>query len=193
MTALATLIDDLLDEVETDLRHYEYLLDPVRIPAEFIEELGHLLSAGVVSSDTDLQKRQKVATAVAAHKRRCSFNLDAKPKIDIICGGNSSVVHSYSGGDWIEASDDSFPTAYYWATIAGDDSDSELGLILVGSGFEIVVAGNVYIDVDNAALSADDQARLEFAMQDIVPAYMYVHFGYFDITGAFVEYFVMGT
>jgi hypothetical protein len=45
--------------------------------------------------------------------------------------------------------------------------------------------------VDNPALSAEDQERIKLDMADIVPAYMLVHFGYFDGAGVFVEYFVL--
>ena len=83
------------------------------------------------------------------------------------------------------------PTAYYWAALGADGIDDDLGISLIGSGLEIEVAGNIYIDVDNAVLTAGEQEQIRVAMLDIVPAYMKVHFGYLDGTGTFIEYFLM--
>jgi len=164
----------------------------MRIPAAFLDNLGYYLNAGIQPQDSDTEKRQKIVRAVQSHKRRGSFNLDAKPKIDLICGGNSVIIRSFDKDDWILVGDGLTPTAYYWTAMGADGIDDDLGISLIGDGMEIEVAGNIYIDVDNNSLSVADQARLELEMQDIVSAYMYIHFGYVNLSGHFIEYFVMG-
>ena len=78
------------------------------------------------------------------------------------------------------------------AAMGADGIDDELGISLIGSGLEVQVAGNIYIDVDNNSLTADEQESIRLDLLDIVPAYMYVHIGYENVSGQFIEYFVMG-
>lgn len=192
LNAYTSKLDSILADLKADTIGLNDLIDPMKIPAELIVELGYLLNAGIKDQDSETERRQKVAGAVSAHKRRGSFNLDAKPKIDLICGGNSVIIRSFDKDDWILVGDGLTPTAYYWAAMGVDGIDDDLGISLIGEGTEIEVAGNIYIDVDNSTLSAADQAKLELEMEDIVPAYMYVHFGYLNVSGQFIEYFVMG-
>jgi hypothetical protein len=167
------------------------LCDPVKIPYDLISELGYLLNAGIKEYDPEANRRDKVAKAVQGHKRRGSFNLDAKPKIDLIAGGDSQIFRAVDSDDWILVGDASTPSTSYWATMGSDGIDLNLGLSLIGEGNEVEVAGNIYIDVDNSSLTAQEQEQLRNDMLDIVPDYMYVHFGYISGT-QFVEYFVMG-
>ena len=191
LTAYTTKLDEIIAYLKADTIGLNDLIDPMKIPATLIVELGYLLNAGIKDQDSETDRRYKVVNAVAAHKRRGSFNLDAKPKIDLVCGGDCSIIRSFDKDDWILVGDGLTPTAYYWAAMGCDGIDDDLGISLIGEGTEIEVAFNVYIDVDNAVLSAADQARLELEMEDIAPAYMYIHFGY--LTGTvFTEYFVMG-
>ncbi len=192
LNAYTSKFDSILEDLKNDTLGLNDLIDPMKIPAALISELGFLLNAGIQDQDSETDRRVKVATAVAAHKRRGSFNLDAKPKIDLICGGDSVIIRSFDKDDWILTGDGLTPSAYYWGAMGTDGIDDDLGISLIGEGTEIEVAGNIYIDVDNSSLSAADQTRLELEMQDIVPAYMYVHFGYVNISGQFIEYFVMG-
>jgi len=192
LLAFISKIDSIIQDLKDDTLSLNTFIDPMRIPSAFLDNLGYYLNAGIQSQDTETEKRQKIAGAVEGHKRRGSFNLDAKPKIDLICGGNSVIIRSFDKDDWILVGDGLTPTAYYWAAMGADGIDDDLGISLIGSGLEIEVAGNIYIDVDNSTLSAADQDRLELEMQDIVPGYMYVHFGYVNVSGQFIEYFVMG-
>ena len=192
MLAFIAKFNSIIADLAGDTLGLNDLIDPMKIPADLIVELGTLLNAGIKDQDSETDRRKKVAGAVSAHKRRGSFNLDAKPKIDLICGGNSQIIRSYDKDDWILVGDGLTPSAYYWAAMGADGIDDDLGISLIGSGLEIEVAGNIYIDVDNSTLSAADQARLELEMEDIVPAYMFIHFGYLNVSGQFIEYFVMG-
>lgn len=188
----ASKFNSILADLKADTLGLNTLIDPHRIPAALIAELGYYLNAGIQDQDSEADRRYKVATAVQGHKRRGSFNLDAKPKIDLICGGDSAIIRSFGKDDWILVGDGLTPAAYYWAAMGCDGIDDDLGISLIGEGTEIEVWGNIYIDVDNNALSAADQTKLELAMQDIVPAYFWVHFGYISGTGQFIEYFYMG-
>jgi len=192
LSAYTTKLDEIIAYLKADIIGINDFIDPMKIPAALIVELGYLLNAGIKDQDSETDRRKKVAGAIAAHKRRGSFNLDAKPKIDLVCGGDSVIIRSFDKDDWILVGDGLTPAAYYWAAMGCDGIDDDLGISLIGEGTEIEVAFNVYIDVDNAALSAADQAKLELEMEDIAPAYMYVHFGYVNVGSQFIEYFVMG-
>jgi phage tail-like protein len=191
LTALTDYLDSLLLSIHNDIIGLNYLLDPVRCPEQLIIYLGQYLNAGIKQSDTEAQKRYKCAKAVETHKKRGSWEEDAKIKVDIICGGDSSIIRSFDLDDWILVGDGLTPSAYYWAALGCDGIDDDLGISLIGSGYEIEVAGNIFIDVDNNSLSAGDQASLQEDMIDVVPGYCYVHFGYVDGSGDFIEYFVM--
>ena len=192
LNAFTAKLNSILTDLKSDTLGIQTLIDSMRIPAALIKELGYMLNAGIQDQDSEYDRRYKVVNAVAAHKRRGSFNLDAKPKIDLICLGDSVIIRSFDKDDWILVGDGLTPAAYYWAAMGCDGIDGDLGISLIGEGTEIEIWGNIYIDVDNNALSAADQTKLELEMQDIVPAYFYVHFGYVNALGQFIEYFVMG-
>lgn len=191
LTAFADKHDSIINGISEDILGLNHLMNPLRIPAGLIEHLGFFLNAGLLPFDSESIKRSKVAKAVQSHKRRGSFNLDAKPKIDDLAGGDSQLIKSVGGDDWILAGDGETPSAFYWSALGVDGVDTDLGIALVGGGDEIEIAGNIFIDVDNSSLSSDEQEQLRVTMLDIVPAYYKVHFGYLS-AGAFVEYFVMG-
>ena len=191
LLSFISTVDSILDELKLETISLNDLIDPMKIPSGLLDNLGYYLSAGLVSTDSETIKRQKIATAIQGHKRRGSFNLDAKPKIDAIAAGDSVIIRSFDKDDWILVGDGLTPTAYYRAALGADGIDEDLGISLIGEGLEIEVAGNIYIDVDNMALTAGEQEQIRVAMLDIVPAYMKVHFGYLDGFGSFIEYFLM--
>jgi hypothetical protein len=192
LAALTDLIDRYLGYWRDDLLGYETLIDPVRCPANLLNELGYFLNAGIFPQDDENQRRTKIAHAVSGHKRRGSFVYDAKPKIDAIAGGNSSIIHTSGLDDFILVGDGTEPTAFYWAALGCDGLDDGLGISLVGAGTEMEVAGNVYIDVDNPTLTATEIQQLVDELEfDIAPVYYYVHLGYIA-AGIFVEYTRIG-
>jgi phage tail-like protein len=190
LTAFANKVDSILAYLKSDTLGLNTLIDPMRIHSGLLENLGFFLNAGLNPEDSEAEKRYKIAKAVETHKKRGSFNDDAKLKIDLIAGGNSSIIRSFDKDDWILVGDGNESSAYYWAVMGCDGIDGQ-GISLIGAGNEIEVAGNIYIDVDNAALGAADQESIRLAMLDIVPAYFAVHFGYVNVGGQFIEYFVM--
>jgi hypothetical protein len=193
LTAFSNKIDELLTSFESDTLGLNTFIDPFRCPLSVLTELGYLLNAGLKSNDTERQKRIKVATAVLGHKRRGSFQEDAKPKIDNIAGGDSQIFRSTVSGDWILGGDgEVIPSGSYWGTMAGDATDDDLGLLLIGDGTELEVAGNIYIDVDNNSLNANEVQQIVDELQDdIVPAYFRVYIGYVNISGQFIIYDVI--
>jgi len=193
LIAFANKIDELMDSFESDTLGLNTFIDPFRCPVIVLDELGYLLNAGLKNSDTERQKRIKIATAVQGHKKRGSFQYDAKPKIDNIAGGDSQIFRSTVSGDWILGGDGyTIPSDSYWGTMAGDASDDDLGLLLIGDGTELEVAGNIYIDVDNNSLTATEiQQIVDELSKDIVPAYFRVFLGYINGSGIFVVYDVI--
>lgn len=190
LTAFADKIDEIIESLKSDTIGLNDLIDPVKCPAILLDKLGYFLNANIKEQDTERQKRIKIATAVEGHKKRGSFEFDAKPKIDAIAGGDSSIITEIGGDDWILVGDGLTPSAYYWATLGADGIDTDYGLALIGGGDEIEIAGNIYIDVDNSSLTASEQEQIELEMEDIVPAYYKVFFGYIS-AGLFVLYFIM--
>ena len=86
---LATKADEHLEDWKADICNLSELIDPARIPAMFLDELGYYLNADLLPTDSERTKREKVWGAVEAHKRRGSWTADIKPKIDAIVGGNA--------------------------------------------------------------------------------------------------------
>ncbi len=187
--ALAAKIDALLTEWKADLVGILCLRWPERIPAALIPEAAHMLGARLLAFDDERTRRKKLRSAVAGHKERSLWFADAKPDVDSICGGDATIYTQIDQDDWIQC-DGTEPASVYWAALGYDGADTHLGIALIGEGIEVEISGNVYVNVDNAALSAADQVRLRETAEEWVPAYMKVHFGY--LTGlAFTEYFLM--
>lgn len=193
LTAFADKMDELLESFKSDTLGLNDIINPFKIPSILIEELGYYLNAGLKQTDTDRQKRIKVATAVQGHKRRSTFKFDAKPKIDAIAGGDSQVIKSTDSDDWIMGGDGvTIPTAFYWASMGSDGIDSDLGISLIGEGTEIEIAGNIYINVDNSSLTVNEiQQIVDELEDDIAPAYYRIFIGYLDLSGAFIVYAVI--
>lgn len=191
LTAFTNKFQEIIDSIQTDIIDLNTLVDPLKINANFLTVLGNYLNAGINSSDDENTKRVKIAKAVQGHKVRGSWVFDAKPKIDAIAGGDAQLLSGTGTGEWMLVGDGETPSAYYWATLGGDGIDDELGLFLLGAGDEIEIAGNVYIDTDNNALTAEEQENIRLSLLDIVAAFYKVHVGYVDGSGLFVEYFVM--
>lgn len=192
LLAFVSKIDSIVEDIKADIVNMSNFKIPEIMPSFMLDDVGEYLQAGINQHNDDRTKRQKISIAVLGHKRRGSFNYDAKPKIDIIAGGNSQIFRSFDKDDWILVGDGLSPSAYYWSALGVDGVDDELGISLIGEGTEIEVAGNIYIDVDNSTLTLSEQEALRLTLQDIIPAYFYVHIGYLDGVGVFVEYFVLG-
>lgn len=71
---------------------------------------------------------------------------------------------------------------------AGTTGNIEFGIDLAGSGDEIEIAGNIYIDVDNKILTYDEVEQIKLSLADVVPSYYRIFLGYFNISGQFIVY-----
>lgn len=188
LDALVTKADEHITDWENDVKQIAWLLDPVRAPTKFLNELGNLVNAGILAGDSDSVKRSKIATAVESHRHRGSFVFDAKPKIDAIAGGDSSIYMVIGTDEWIIVGDGSTPTAFYWAALGVDDVDADLGITISGQEeTDLTIAGNIAIDIDNSGLTADEVEQIKLALADVVPAYYQVLIGYVS-AGMFVIY-----
>lgn len=187
--ALVDKLDEYIGDWKEETNLMQNSNNPVLCPQSMLEELGYQISANLLNTDTDRQKRVKILNAVKGHKKRSSFNLDAKIKIDAIAGGNSKIIRGITSDDWILCGDVIVPTSYYWATMGCDGIDDDYGLSLIGDGYEIELSGNVYIDVDNDSLTTSQIAQIRLELEnDVAPAYMRIFIGYVNISGVFIIY-----
>lgn len=188
-------VDSLIREMSDEILEMYWFKLAERCPSDFLEELGFWLNAGLFQTDSELTKRRKIKEAVVGHKRRGSWNNDAKPKVDSITGYDAAIFRSVDSDDSIEmgqlsTEDDTL----YWSTESGKDgSDDDLGTWEVGDFTEYVVAGNISIDchegVHTAVLTSAQIEQIVVELEfDIVPGYMDIYLGYIDTTGAFIVY-----
>lgn len=189
LLALTGKMDGLLEAWGIETKELQHLYDPGRAHAAALAELEFMFQADFKGYETEREKRQKISFAVKGHKSRGLWQEDAKPKIDAIAGGDAQIFRGFSGDDWILVGDGLTPAAYYWAALGADGVDDELGIALIGSGDEVEVAGNIYIDVDNDSLTAQEVKNMVQELEaDVVPAYIRVILGYVNVVGQFIEY-----
>jgi hypothetical protein len=162
-----------------------------RTPNKFLDSLGDLLYAYFEDLDDDRTKRAKLKAAIPRHKERGTFTYDIGPKIDSIAGGDS-YVYSNSFQTWINdfvlLSGD--PAEGYDSHDFSllDSGEEDYGMILLaGSDPYFEVAGNVFIDVDNASLTAQDIIDIKELLNDSIAAYLRIFLGYLS-GGNFIVY-----
>jgi len=189
LLALTGKMDELIGAWGSETKELQHLYDPARAQEAALEELGFMFQAGFKGYETEREKRQKIGFAVRGHKSRGLWQEDAKPKIDAIAGGDAQILKGFSGDDWILVGDGLTPPAYYWASLGADGIDDDLGIALIGAGDEVEIAGNIYIDVDNDSLTAQEVENMVQELEtDVVPAYIRVILGYVNVAGQFIEY-----
>jgi hypothetical protein len=188
LNAFITETDDIINGIKDDIKTLNDMHIIEKTPAIMLNELGLYLNAGIRSGDSDRDKRIKIINAVAGHKVRGSFNLDAKPKIDLIAGGDSKIIRSFDKDDFIFAGDGLTPDDYYWAVLGTDGIDDGQGISLIGEGDEIEIAGTIYIDADNDSLTEAQLDEIELDLEDVIPAYYRVFLGYINVSNQFIIY-----
>ncbi len=189
LTALSDKADTHLEEWKADILDFKQFPDPLSIRSGLVDDLGELVAAELLDTDSDTIKRGKIAKAVEGHKVRGTFAFDIKLKIDTIVGGDSSIVTGIGLDDWVMSGDGINPPAgSFWAGMGGDGVlTDDYGIRLVGNGSESVVPGIVEIDVDDNALSAAVVLQIVESIENSVAAYMRVFLGAFT-AGVFVRY-----
>lgn len=179
--ALVAKLDELILRWEASGLGIADLNSPEKCPEQFLSELGYLLNAGIDESDSEQEKRVKVATAVASHKIRGSWTKDAKPKIDAITGTDTELVKPTDSAEWVWFDDGGLPYTEKWGVWDGGIPGDEYGLLFLSNGNEMEIKGNVYIDLKTSGLSAAQiQAIRDEIEADVVPAYFRVFLGYFS-------------
>lgn len=194
MQALINVLQADIDDLENELQNLLYMHDAVRCPELLLNYLGYFVNASIRKEDTELQKRKKIKYAIQSHKKRGTWNDDAKIRIDIITGYSAVIVRAIDSADWIMLGHQATDPNYYWATFGRDDgTDDSLGIDLIGEGTEINIAGNIYIDchegINVATLTAETIAKIvDEIKDDIVPAYYRVYLGYINVSNQFIVY-----
>lgn len=178
--------NSLINSVLTEIIDLSYLRDPARIPQAILKEVGNLLSAGILPSDSERTKRQKIYNAIQTHKYRGTWANDVKITIDSIVGGDSKLFGGFDNSDFILMAGESIDPDYYWATLGVDGIDLDLGIDLVSGESETVITGVFEIDVDSNSLTSEEVENLKFALIDKIPVYFIVFLGYDN--GGFVQY-----
>lgn len=187
LIAFANKMDGILTYLKEDTLGINTLIDPLKISQLLLDELGYHLNAGINEEDSDYEKRSKVRYAIQSHKNRGLWKLDVKPKIDNVAGGNSSLYGSAEEGTWRLIGDGTQPSNYLQASLGGDGINTEWGLRLGGSGFDMWDKGIVRIDTDNSTLTFNEVEQIKLNIFDSVPAYFRVFLGYIS-SGVFVSY-----
>lgn len=192
ITALKGKINSIFLAINTDIDTINTFKDVIACPAQFLVEIGLMLNAGINYMDSEIIKRRKILSAIESHKKRGTWEDDAKLRIDAITGYDARITTSVDSSDWIMLGGSDDPD-YYWGTMGVDGIDNSLGLDLIGVGTEIVISGNIYIDchygILTSTLTAEQIAQIVMELEfDVVPAYMRIYLGYYDAVGAFNVY-----
>lgn len=200
LTALSSKTDTHLDEWTEDVFCLEKIIDPVMMPEYLLDDVGTYLNAGLLNTDTERIKRQKIWNAVKNHRFRGTWVFDVKPTIDIIIGGDSQIFGSADNSDFILLGQEEGDPDFFWGTMGIDGINDELGIDLVGDGTELTATGIILIDIDLPTGTTDnknttdgqeknttdaqvkavvtfDISNLIFALEDKIPTYLRVILG----------------
>lgn len=210
LIAFADKMDEIIDSTYQEIIDLSTFIDPVRMPSLILNDMGDYLNAGILNTDTERTKRQKISIAIQSHKLRGTWKYDVKPTIDSIIGDDAQLFGSSGdSSDFIVLGQESDDPDFYWGTIGIDGIDNELGLDVVGEGNELVLAGIFLIDVgigDNSLeekITSDGETKvttdneikvvytvdveaLKVALEDKIPDYFRVFLGYTDNSGDFI-------
>ena len=179
--ALATFMDALIDSIQQEIIDFCNTYDVARMPSNILDEVGYYLSADLQELDTDRVKREKVVRAVQGHRRRGSWTLDAKPKIDTIIGGNAQLVKVdlATSNDFIITGSGDLATEpdNLWSVVGGDSAASAYGMPIIGAGNEKFLAGVIRIDIDNDTATSEQLENIRLTLADVVAVYFIVLYG----------------
>lgn len=187
--ALIDFLNNFSDEILQDILGILYFKYPERTAISTLSGWENYFSVTYATAKTERQRRIAISNAVRDQKNRGLWKAHIKIIIDTIAGGDSQIIEAGNTADWILGGDGvTIPTNSYYATLGIDGIDDQLGIDLLGEGNEIEIIGNIYIDVDNSALTQDqiDEMVAEIT-NDIIPAYFIINLGYIS-GGNFVPY-----
>jgi phage tail-like protein len=193
MIALASRMDILFGEVEASIIAMRDRNSPEACPSQLLDELAYELAAGVLTTDSDATKRRKIATAVQVQKVRGTWEYSAKAVIDSIVMPLGSLGATLwtswdTSAAWLLRANLAVEPLNFMASMGTDGVTANLGILLIGSGYEFEIAGNVYVDLGISTLTAEQVAQVIAAIaNEIVPAYFRVTLGYVT-AGQFTAY-----
>jgi len=192
-TSLTSKIDSHVLAWEKDVQIALYQTDSARMPSQFLEEEGWLLQAGILPSDSDRTKRQKIAGAQLAHSRRGTWQYDVEPKIFSVTGIAPVLFLGWEWDWWIRSGGNPYPPTAYWSIRGGNNDSMSTGMIRYGNGNENILGTVIFIDLGSSTLTADQISAIITALTNTqnglesMPAYFRVYLGY--TTGqVFTEY-----
>ena len=178
--AFIDYVDNLFTLVKKETTDLKYFYTVELIPDIFLDTIGNQFAAGILSSDTEKQKRIKILNAIAGHKKRSLWEDDIKIRIDSITGLNASLYTVIGDDDSIFTGDGLTPAAFYWSTMGCDGVDDDLGEALIGDGTEVNISGNIYIDLGgNVSSDILDQIEENISIVNkLIPSYFVIYLGY---------------
>ena len=178
--AFIDYVDNLFTLVKKETTDLKYFYTVELIPDVFLDTIGSQFAAGILSSDTEKQKRIKILNAIAGHKKRSLWEDDIKIRIDSITGLDASLYTVIGDDDSIFTGDGLTPAAFYWSTMGCDGVDDDLGEALIGDGTEVNITGNIYIDLGgNVSSDILDQIEENIStINKLIPAYFIIYLGY---------------
>jgi len=182
--AFIDYVDNLFTLVKKETTDLKYFYTVELIPDVFLDTIGNQFAAGILSSDTEKQKRIKILNAIAGHKKRSLWEDDIKIRIDSITGLDASLYTVIGDDDSIFTGDGLTPAAFYWSTMGCDGVDDDLGEALIGDGTEVNISGNIYIDLGgNVSSDILDQIEENIStINKLIPAYFIIYLGYISGT-----------
>jgi hypothetical protein len=154
----------------------ETLHDPARCPSVCLNVFGEWLSAGIKERDDDATKRAKIANAVQNTRFLSTWFYSAKPLIDSIVKGDSTIISGLIGDDMIVCGDGNEPTGNFWFGIGGLDSELEYGTRIVGGAGTVQYTTDVISKQEDQMLvcgTACDSSMLSFAIGGLDPGIGY--------------------
>jgi hypothetical protein len=152
--------------------------NPVKAKSVVLDEIGFHVSAGILASDTEDQKRKKIESAVRNHRKEGEWLITIKPRIDLITGLNTVLFNPDLLPNWVLITDAVQNPLNYWASLGSDGLDNGLGIGMTGGND---YKGHVFIDF-TANISAGELLEVgNIFRYDFNPAYLVIHLGY--VTG----------
>lgn len=194
MQALCTFMDNLLSSLKEDILNIVNLQNIFQCPEKFLSYLDFWLNAGILDSDTERQKRNKIFYAISTHKNRGLWEEDVKIRIDTITGYDADVFSSTDNTNSVELANQTSDPDYYWSSESANAGlDENLGTWEIGFFNEYILAAiiaiNCHVGIYTAVLSSSIIEQIVSDLEkDFIPAYFTIQLGYENSDGQFIQY-----
>ena len=191
MVALTNKVDANLTEWRTELATKGRYADVTMCPAGVLNEFAYMFGVVIVADDSEVQKRRKIAVSVKNLQYLGTW-VGLAPLIQTVTGILPILWGSIQDDWWLHLGASSGPATNYWSVFGGAGVGNGLdplcvGFIMVGTGFESVIPGNVYVDTGSSILTAGQVTQIVDSIKDQVPAYAQIRLGH-TTAGTFIVY-----